>query len=237
MTNLNYKHSVHNLTILQNLQQIKSNPQHNWKCSVSKTHIHFWCVCVCVWLCSCLSLLLTEEHTLPQDPDFLATAATKHLAQVQHPSFSPSSSLSLLQWKMAVLPVCCPLPRHRGRAARASISSPLSSNSTLQQASLISSLPHKLPHTNLIYRWMKLRKEGGEQEERGEQQSWELLLIFTELARWHGVDIPQTLQQGLFFYFYNISLILSVCVQFQYNFRNYISPDNMTKRMQYLLCR
>jgi len=40
---------------------------------------------------------------------------------------------------------------------------------------------------------MKLRKEGGEEKQRGQQQEIALLLISTELARQHCIDIPETL--------------------------------------------
>ncbi len=166
---------------------------------------------VCVFCSSVpVSHYCSLKNTLPQDSDFLATACHQTFGTSSTP-LSPSLPLPLFlfsseKWLFCLCAVLCRATVAEQRVARpgparASIISPLvqlhPSVAGMLRASLISALPHKLPHANLIYRWMELRKEGGEQKKWGEQQSRVLLLIFTELARRHSVDIPQTHYLGL----------------------------------------
>ncbi len=166
---------------------------------------------VCVFCSSVpVSHYCSLKNTLPQDSDFLATACHQTFGTSSTP-LSPSLLFPSLSFSSLVKNGCsaCVLssavPQWQSSAlpgpARVSITSPLvqlhPSVAGMLRASLISALPHKLPHANLIYRWMELRKEGGEQKKLGEQQSRVLLLIFTELARRHSVDIPQTHYLGL----------------------------------------
>ncbi len=198
------------------------NVIHFCKTGPVNVHRNPYSFLVCVFCSSVpVSHYCSLKNTLPQDSDFLATAChqtfgtsstplSPSLPPLPFPSL-PSSPLFLFsseKWLFCLCAVLCRATVAEQRIARPGPSLYYLSSSPIapfgsgragsqQQASLISALPHKLPHANLIYRWMKLRKEGGEQKKRGEQQSRVLLLIFTELAMRHSVDIPQTLCLGI----------------------------------------